>query len=229
MTIIVIITELKQCEKLEQRNERMLHRLYSVGKILKQYKKERTFLMNRLDQHGDNYREAPVVLPYETQEGNKAILNAVKQLANTKKSKGNHSSEGQSQSRKKSKVEVKDPNAPKKPVNAYVMFFQHHRHSVQENYHKENNADIGNHELTRIVGQQWNNLSTDEKQELSPLQLIVLQVFYDLYEKDKERYQKELAEYENNKDSSKPPAGAASVTLDATTSKSATTELSSPQ
>jgi len=46
----------------------MLHRLYSVGKILKQYKKERTFLMNRLDQHGDNYREAPVVLPYETQE-----------------------------------------------------------------------------------------------------------------------------------------------------------------
>lgn len=57
----------------------------------------------------------------------------------------------------------------------------------------------------------------------------MLQVFYDLYEKDKERYQKELAEYENNKDSSKPPAGAASVTLDATTSKSATAELSSPQ
>ena len=33
-------------------------------------------------------------------------------------------------------MEVKDPNAPKKPVNAYVMFFQHKRHSVQENYFK---------------------------------------------------------------------------------------------
>ena len=29
---------------------------------------------------------------------------------------------------------------------------------------QEHNADIGNHELTRIVGQQWNNLSSDEKQ-----------------------------------------------------------------
>ena len=46
----------------------MLHRLHSVGKILKQYKKERKFLMQRLDQHGDNYREAPAALPYETQE-----------------------------------------------------------------------------------------------------------------------------------------------------------------
>ena len=53
----------------------MLHRLHSVGKILKQYKKERKFLMQRLDQHGDNYREAPAALPYETQEVQLIILN----------------------------------------------------------------------------------------------------------------------------------------------------------
>lgn len=70
-------------------------------------------------------------------QGNKAILNAVKQLASSKKGKG-HMSEGQQQSRKKSKMEVRDPNAPKKPVNAYVMFFQHKRHSVQADYFKVN-------------------------------------------------------------------------------------------
>ena len=70
-----------------------------------------------------------------TLKGNKAILNAVKQLATTKKGKGGQS-DAPSHSRKKSKMEIKDPNAPKKPVNAYVMFFQHKRHSVQENYFK---------------------------------------------------------------------------------------------
>ena len=29
---------------------------------------------------------------------------------------------------------------------------------------QENKTEIGNHELTRIVGQQWNNLSAEEKQ-----------------------------------------------------------------
>ncbi|XP_067932522.1 uncharacterized protein [Watersipora subatra] len=177
----------KQCEKLEQRNERLLHRLHSVGSILKQYKKEKAFLMQRLDQHGDNYREAPAALPYENQEGNKAILNAMKQLVSTKRPKSG--TETQTPSRKKAKMELKDPNAPKKPVNAYVMFFQHHRHSVQETYFKDHKTEIGNHELTRIVGQQWNKLSTEEKQ-----------VFYNLYEKDKERYQKELTKYESSKD-----------------------------
>lgn len=61
--IIIYIADI-----LLQKNERMLHRLHSVSKILKQYKKERKFLMHRLDQHGDNYREAPAALPYETQE-----------------------------------------------------------------------------------------------------------------------------------------------------------------
>lgn len=44
--------------------------------------------------------------------------------------------DGAQQVKKKAKVENKDPNAPKKPVNAYVMFFQHKRHSVQEQYFK---------------------------------------------------------------------------------------------
>ena len=60
----------------------------------------------------------------------------MKQLVSTKRGKGGPSSDSQTPNRKKGKMEVKDPNAPKKPVNAYVMFFQHNRHTVQEKYFK---------------------------------------------------------------------------------------------
>ena len=39
-----------------------------MGRILHQYKKERKYLMLRLDQHGDSYRENNAALPYESQE-----------------------------------------------------------------------------------------------------------------------------------------------------------------
>jgi len=58
----------------------------------------------------------------------------VEQLAN-KRLKANDPS-GAPPSKKKIKVENKDPSAPKKPVNAYVMFFQHQRHAVAVQYLK---------------------------------------------------------------------------------------------
>jgi len=73
----------------------------------------------------------------------------------------------------------KDPNAPKRPANAFFMFCQLERGKL-----RENNQDASLSELTKMLGLRWKDMSADEKQ-----------VYYDMYETDKLRYEKEMSSY----------------------------------
>ena len=57
-----------------------------------------------------------------------------------------------------------DPNAPKKPANAFLMYCQQERQKVQDG---EGNgiysADLSHQDLTRQLAKQWKFLSEDEK------------------------------------------------------------------
>ncbi|KAG8196077.1 hypothetical protein JTE90_007817 [Oedothorax gibbosus] len=53
---------LHRCELLKQSNERLVNRIYYVKKLLRRRKKERKFLMDRLDGYGDDYKSAAVEL-----------------------------------------------------------------------------------------------------------------------------------------------------------------------
>ncbi|XP_033730224.1 uncharacterized protein LOC117319540, partial [Pecten maximus] len=57
----------------------------------------------------------------------------------------------------------KDPSAPKKPANAFLMFCQQQRTTVQEAYFKENKEEISNHELTKRLAHLWNSLNPEQK------------------------------------------------------------------
>ncbi|GFS94689.1 TCF3 fusion partner-like protein [Nephila pilipes] len=46
---------LHRCELVKQSNERLVNRIYYVKKLLRRRKKERKFLMDRLDGYGDDY------------------------------------------------------------------------------------------------------------------------------------------------------------------------------
>ncbi|KAF8792421.1 TCF3 fusion partner homolog [Argiope bruennichi] len=46
---------LHRCELVKQSNERLVNRIYYVKKLLRRRKKERKFLMDRLDSYGDDY------------------------------------------------------------------------------------------------------------------------------------------------------------------------------
>ncbi|EEB12162.1 conserved hypothetical protein [Pediculus humanus corporis] len=48
---------LERCEVLQQDNERLVHRIQEVYKYTRQVRKERKFLIDRLDGHGDNWRQ----------------------------------------------------------------------------------------------------------------------------------------------------------------------------
>lgn len=48
---------LERCEVLQQDNERLVHRIQQVYKYTRQVRKERKFLMDRLDNYRDNWRQ----------------------------------------------------------------------------------------------------------------------------------------------------------------------------
>eukprot|EP00201_Polytomella_parva_P011999 CAMPEP_0175062378 /NCGR_PEP_ID=MMETSP0052_2-20121109/14136_1 /TAXON_ID=51329 ORGANISM="Polytomella parva, Strain SAG 63-3" /NCGR_SAMPLE_ID=MMETSP0052_2 /ASSEMBLY_ACC=CAM_ASM_000194 /LENGTH=87 /DNA_ID=CAMNT_0016328395 /DNA_START=46 /DNA_END=309 /DNA_ORIENTATION=+ len=81
---------------------------------------------------------------------------------------------------KKEKKE-KDPNAPKKPCGAYMWFCKEKREGVKSENPEMSVTDIG-----KRLGQLWKESSEEEKQR-----------FHALAKKDKERYDKELAEYKS--------------------------------
>lgn len=56
----------------------------------------------------------------------------------------------------------KDPNAPKKPANAFFMFCQQQRNVMQDDQ-RDAAAAMGHHELTKTLAKEWNNLIDNEK------------------------------------------------------------------
>ncbi|KAL3832579.1 hypothetical protein ACJMK2_024212 [Sinanodonta woodiana] len=55
----------KRCEQIQQANEKLVNRLQHVKKLIKRYKRERRYLAERLDEHGDNYRDMQVPVMWE--------------------------------------------------------------------------------------------------------------------------------------------------------------------
>ncbi|KAL1916519.1 uncharacterized protein VTP21DRAFT_5710 [Calcarisporiella thermophila] len=85
-------------------------------------------------------------------------------------------------SRKKTegtKKRKKDPNAPKRPLSAYMLFSQEKRKQVLEE-----NPDVKFTEVGKLLGAMWKELSEEEKK-----------IYNDKASKDKERYEREKADY----------------------------------
>ncbi|KEI42902.1 uncharacterized protein L969DRAFT_42644, partial [Mixia osmundae IAM 14324] len=81
---------------------------------------------------------------------------------------------------KKSGKKEKDPNAPKRPLSAYMFYSQDKRTQV-----KEDNPDASFGELGKILGAQWKDLDESEKKQ-----------YNDMATRDKERYTNAKAAYE---------------------------------
>jgi hypothetical protein len=73
----------------------------------------------------------------------------------------------------------RDPHAPKAPLNGYLVFFNEERAEL-----RLKNPVISFGELTKIIATKWKELSADEKQK-----------YVNEAELDKERYNKEMADY----------------------------------
>lgn len=169
-------------------------------------------LTSRLDEYGDNFRDVQVPLMWEED----TLLGGVRAPSNYPGAGSDSEAEGRARldpksalssiqpllqahglghgdtkSRKVKLEKEKDPNAPKKPANAFLMFCQTQRSSVQEEYLKEHKEEIAHHELTKSLAQQWNALVPEEKR-----------IYYDMYEREKERYEREMRIYKPKQETS---------------------------
>ncbi|GAB6031981.1 High mobility group protein 20A [Chamberlinius hualienensis] len=81
---------------------------------------------------------------------------------------------------KKRKREPKDSNAPRQPLTGYVRFLNERREKVRLEHP---NASFS--EITKVLATEWTKMSSDEKQK-----------YLNEADKDKERYLKELEQYQ---------------------------------
>ena len=55
----------------------------------------------------------------------------------------------------------RDPNAPKKPANAFFWFCQEKRSEVQDRLAREGN--VGHHDLTKVLSKMWGEVPNSDK------------------------------------------------------------------
>ncbi|KAK0097915.1 hypothetical protein PV326_012803 [Microctonus aethiopoides] len=174
-----------RCQVLQQDNERLVYRIQQIRKLLKRTRKEKKFLIRRLDLHGDRWREAPMGVLEE----NSIFSTAVKSDKINKT--GVHISKEEKLKKGSKRKSVKtDPNAPKRPANPFFQFCQEQRPRVMERLAGE--PEPSKQELTRQLATTWKSLSSDDKK-----------VYYDMYERSKEKYVAEMQIY-NKKNEESP-------------------------
>merc|ERR1712065_102831 len=127
-----------------------------------------------------------------------------KKLLKAKKNKGKAKKGG------KKKKKKKDPNAPKGPVTAFLLFNKEVRASVKEENPEATFAEIG-----KKIGEKWKSLTDSEKKP-----------FQDKADVAKAKYQRELAEYKKNKPATPTPSSS-SESSDSSSSGSASDSDSS--
>lgn len=80
---------------------------------------------------------------------------------------------------------IRDPNLPKRPTNAYLIFCELEKERIKKETGDDSLTSIN--ELGKMLIEKWKNLNeTDKKQ------------YHKLFEEAKEKYQKEMLEYKNN-------------------------------
>jgi hypothetical protein len=78
----------------------------------------------------------------------------------------------------------KDPNAPKKPLSAYMLFAKENREKI-----KKENSDATFGEIGRKLGEAWRSIDKKNKDK-----------FIKKSEKDKDRYNQEIVDYKSTKE-----------------------------
>ncbi|XP_012276123.1 high mobility group B protein 2 [Orussus abietinus] len=184
---------LDRCEILQQDNERLVYRIQTVRKLLKRTRKEKKFLIDRLDQHGDRWREAPMGVLEEN-----SVFQATPKSEKGSKSGSHHSKDDKPKKGAKRKGTKADPNAPKRPANPFFQFCQEQRPRVMERL--AGDPEPSKQELTRQLATTWKSLSSEDKK-----------VYYDMYERSKEKYVAEMQIY-NKKSEDIPNPTSVSVT-----------------
>ncbi|XP_068632092.1 TCF3 fusion partner homolog [Battus philenor] len=177
---------LERCEVLQQDNERIVNRIHEVKKITKRYRKDIKLLIERLDKHGDPFRTATLEMDVKPEVTQIVRPAAKAQPVPRNAEKHNPTGGKKSGPKRKSRADKpeRDPNAPKKPCNAFFQFCQEQRPLVVAETTTEMGAEPSKQEITRQLASRWRSLTNDEKR-----------VYVAMFERSKEKYAEEMSAY----------------------------------
>lgn len=103
-----------------------------------------------------------------------------------KKAKGVSNTTGNSGSNNSRTQRIRDPDLPKRPTNAYLIFCEMEKERIKHELEERNPGAVT--ELSKSLTEAWKNLD-DEKRK----------PYYKLYEDDRDRYQREMSVYNQKK------------------------------
>ncbi|XP_026752292.1 uncharacterized protein LOC113512590 [Galleria mellonella] len=177
---------LERCEVLQQDNERIINRIHEAKKITKRYRKDVKLLVERLDRHGDPFRTASVEVEVKPEVVSRPARPAPKTQSSKPADKQNSAGGKKPGPKRKSKADKpeRDPNAPKKPCNAFFQFCQEQRPLVVAEANSEMGSEPSKQEVTRQLASRWRSLTNEEKR-----------VYVAMFERSKEKYAEEMSAY----------------------------------
>lgn len=87
---------------------------------------------------------------------------------------------------------IRDPELPKRPTNAYLIFCEMEKDRIREELEDKNPSAMS--DLSKTITEAWNNLDEEKR---AP--------YYKLYQDDRERYHREMSLYNLKKEDSEEP------------------------
>ncbi|CAG8796426.1 4973_t:CDS:2, partial [Gigaspora rosea] len=148
-------------------NEKLTLKLTKAKKNIQRLRIERNFLFDRLEQsQPTNESES------EPSSSPQRVIDSEEELSSQEELL-------EDQRTGKRRRQNRDPNAPKRPRNAFLMYCQ-----MQREQAKEENQNKGFQDVTRILSQRWKELPQEEKGK-----------YYDMYKQERQRYEKEMSTY----------------------------------
>jgi len=181
---------LERVRAIQQDNELLVSRVQEVTKLKTLGLRQRKALILRLDTHGDNFRNVPIVMPPEedTTGGKKGKEKRLKKGGSLDES--GTPSKGRKGRRDKEKI-ARDPNLPKRPQNPFFQFCKEKRETVAKDVFTSQGVNLTKKELTKILANQWNSLDLNAKQ-----------VYNQRFEAEKAGYTVKMEVYRKLKDES---------------------------
>lgn len=171
----------RKIEELKEKNDSLGLTIQRTRYSVKRIKLEYAMLLERLEQRIDidpelNYHN---VLPTMEVFKEDLMINPLKRSKNNKRYNISTLTTNFNHTTTTTKAKERDPNLPKRPTNAYLIYCEMNKDRLKEN---------GSLDVTKDLSESWKKLNEGDR---SP--------YYNLYVEDKKRYDHEMEIYNSNK------------------------------
>jgi len=166
---------LKRAEEIERENLRLINRLYEIKNITKRLKKERRFIVRRLDQHNDNFREVRFYHDVEFLPEGRSVRIKHKRRNRNKNDDDDEDEDEETSNNEKQPLGV----PPQKPMSAFFRYCQaQHLQILQKN------AGMPHDTIKKSLAEEWSTMLESQKKK-----------YYAVYKEERNNYENEVTQF----------------------------------